>query len=74
MSEVRRLRNRVFHYEPIWHWQDLAQQHQDLLEAINWLNAAAAASIALVDRFPAVYGQGSAPYWQQYDQLHRSWP
>jgi hypothetical protein len=35
---LRRLRNRVFHYEPIWHWRDLSNQHEMLLEAISWLS------------------------------------
>ena len=27
LNRIRRLRNRVFHHEPIWHWQDLEQRH-----------------------------------------------
>lgn len=36
-EKIRRLRNRVFHHEPIWHWQNLADQHQGILEAIAWI-------------------------------------
>jgi len=27
IERVRRLRNRVFHHEPIWHWSNLAEHH-----------------------------------------------
>jgi len=74
MSGIRRLRNRVFHHEPIWHWQNLLQQHQDMLEAISWLDRAIADTVLLFDRFPTVYVQGSAPYGQQINQLHQNWP
>jgi len=74
LSELRRLRNRVFHHEPIWHWQNLPQLHRDLLEAVAWLDRAMADSIKLFDRFPAVYAQGRAPYRRQLEQLEQSWP
>jgi len=74
MSAIRRLRNRVFHHEPIWHWQNLLQQHQDMLEAISWLDRAIADTVLLFDRFPTVYVQGSTPYGQQINQLHQNWP
>jgi hypothetical protein len=38
LQQVRNLRNRVFHHEPIWHWRDLPDQHKELVEAINWIN------------------------------------
>lgn len=74
MSEIRRLRNRVFHHEPIWHWQNLRKQHEDLVEAIGWLDRAMIDTITLFDRFPAVYGQGSSLYRGQIEQLDQNWP
>jgi hypothetical protein len=74
LSELRRLRNRVFHHEPIWHWQNLPQLHRDLLETIYWLDRAMSSSILLFDRFPAVFTEGRAPYRRQLEQLERSWP
>jgi hypothetical protein len=73
-SELRRLRNRVFHHEPIWHWSNLAQQHGDLLEAIRWLDTAMADTTVLFDRFRTVHGGGSSPHRQQLEQLHQRWP
>jgi hypothetical protein len=49
------LRNRVFHHEPIWYWRDLAQQHAQLLETINWINPAMRSLIGVLDRFPGVH-------------------
>jgi hypothetical protein len=57
-QRIRTLRNRIFHHEPIWYWQDLRQQHADILEAIAWIEPAARDLVAAVDNFPAVYGTG----------------
>ncbi len=35
--KVRQLRNRIFHHEPIWYWQDLPQQHEQILECVTRL-------------------------------------
>lgn len=37
-SDIKRLRNRIFHYESIWHWKDLQEQHNDILRAIHWID------------------------------------
>ena len=58
-NEVRRLRNRVFHHEPIWYWP-LPDKHQRLLEAIHWIEPTMGELIAAVDRFPHVYTKGTA--------------
>lgn len=59
---VRRLRNRVFHHEAIWHWADLADQHAQMLEAINWISADALSLAASMDQFASIHAQrpGSA--------------
>jgi hypothetical protein len=59
---LRRLRNRVFHYEPIWHWRDLRQQHELLLEAIAWLSPELLRLASATDRFPVTYANG----WRAY--------
>lgn len=63
-TKIRRLRNRVFHHEPIWHWHDLALQHLQIQEAIAWIEPAAYDLTKTLDRFPAVHGQSSAPLEQ----------
>ena len=57
-ERIRRLRNRIFHHEPIWYWHDLANQHQDILEAIAWIEPAARDFVAVIDKFPDVYQNG----------------
>jgi hypothetical protein len=59
---LRRLRNRVFHYEPIWHWRDLSNQHEMLLEAISWLSPELLRLASATDRFPVTYANG----WRSY--------
>lgn len=62
LDRIRHLRNRVFHYEPIWHWKDLSQQHDELLKAVGWISPALRRTLAVMDRFPEVYEQGYEPY------------
>lgn len=59
-ERIRRLRNRVFHHEPIWHWHDLPDQHQEILDAIAWMEPAARDFVAAIDRFPSLYQGGIA--------------
>ena len=62
LNQVRKLRNRVFHYEPVWHWKNLEQHHADILEAIAWMSPSMRVIVRLQDRFPGVYRLGSSVY------------
>jgi hypothetical protein len=62
MNGIRRLRNRIFHHEPIWYRATLVQDHMDILEAIRWIDPVFERTIATIDRFPAVYQQGIPHY------------
>ena len=64
-NKIRKLRNRVFHHEPIWHWRDLGQQHQELLEALEWLSPELHQVAQANDRFPGVHAAGTAPFRTQ---------
>ena len=55
---IRRLRNRVFHYEPIWNRANLAQDHRDILEAITWISPTLGDTVQHFDRFPSVLADG----------------
>jgi hypothetical protein len=57
-NKIRDLRNRVFHHEPIWYWNDLAQQHQDMLEALVWMAPAMKEMVMTIDRFEETYNNG----------------
>ncbi|VAW57192.1 hypothetical protein MNBD_GAMMA07-1994 [hydrothermal vent metagenome] len=54
-NKIRNLRNRVFHHEPIWYWQDLQQQHKDILSALRWISPEMSDLVMTVDRFDVVY-------------------
>lgn len=56
-SKIRALRNRVFHFEPIWHWKDLLQQHDEIVEAIKWIDPALQ-DLVQIERFNEVYSMG----------------
>lgn len=63
LNKIRELRNRVFHYEPVWHWDDLVQQHREILETIGWVSSDMRTYASNMDRFSAVYHmtQSSVP-------------
>lgn len=52
---IRQLRNRVFHYEPIFDDPDLQHRHQQIIEAVNWINPTMGDILRGVDRFPLIY-------------------
>lgn len=62
LNKIRYLRNRVFHYEPIWHWSDLRRQHDGIIEVTSWLNGVAAGLAEAEDRFVDVYQGGPQRY------------
>lgn len=62
LTKTRRLRNRVFHHEPVWHYRDLVEQHDAIIEATGWMCPELAQAVSLFDRFPEVYGTGVEPY------------
>lgn len=65
VNRLRQLRNRVFHHEPIWHWQDLPQRHRDAIELLGWFNPEAARILQHTDRFQQIYQQGPAALIQE---------
>lgn len=64
LQRTRQLRNRIFHYEPIWYWNNLEGYHREILELIRWINPEMAGLVELADRFPSVYAQGPE-VWRQ---------
>lgn len=53
LNRIRFLRNRTFHYEPIWHWKDLPQQHSCIIYLIKSLSISAAQYLEPLDDFNA---------------------
>lgn len=73
LDRIRRLRNRVFHHEPIWHLPDLQQRHQEILETIGWISPAMLAMTRLLDRFSTVYTGGAQPYATELENIAQDW-
>lgn len=38
LNDIRNLRNRIFHHEPIWHWNNLGEFVDNLKNCILWMN------------------------------------
>ena len=73
LDRIRRLRNRVFHHEPIWHLPDLERRHEEILETIGWVSPAMLAITQLLDRFPNVYTTGPQPYTEELENISQNW-
>jgi hypothetical protein len=54
LTQIRLLRNRIAHHEPILHW-DLRKHHQALRDLTAWLSPPAFDWSQHLDRFEAVY-------------------
>ena len=66
-QNLRRLRNRVFHHEPLWNWPNLMQRHNEAREALGWMCPEFRDLTDAIDRFPTVYNQG-IPHYKQHLQ------
>jgi hypothetical protein len=58
IDRIRIIRNRVMHYEPIWHRARLTDDHSAILEALRWISPDMHDTIAMCDRFLLVHGGG----------------
>jgi hypothetical protein len=70
-QKVRDLRNRVFHHERTLHWQDLNDQHDNMLQLVGWMNPEMEEMARILDRFSQIRGDGLDP-WLEKIQTH--WP
>lgn len=59
-AQLRILRNRVFHHEPIWHWPNLPDIVRESEMWLMWLSPDVARLHGLLDRFHNVYTAGVA--------------
>jgi hypothetical protein len=62
MNQVRKLRNRVFHHEPIWWWKNLPQQYAALTETISWFEPALSRVLPDAHTFNEVHAKGPAAF------------
>jgi len=61
LHEVRELRNRAAHHEPLWD-RNIAERHRRMLELLRWMNRKVADGLTLLDPFPGVLKLGPADY------------
>jgi len=68
IQQIRDLRNRVFHHEPIWQWNDLMLRHQAMLELLEWLCPVQKNLLLNKERFVEVHNGG----WEAFRD-HVDW-
>lgn len=78
MHALRKLRNRVFHHEPIWGLSDLPRRHAELRETLMWFDPALPALLPSQHTFEEIHAQGSLFYEQDVSdgdlQPHDEYP
>jgi hypothetical protein len=53
LNEVRHLRNRIFHHEPIWR-RNLREDYEKIIELVQWMSPEVARTLRSAERFPHV--------------------
>ena len=56
LNGIRKFRNRIFHYEPIWYF-DLEARHTEMIEAIGWIEPSMVDLLSPIDPFPQNFTQ-----------------
>jgi len=59
-NDLRMLRNRVMHHEPIWYRQNLYQEWEGIIEAIGWISPVTRDGTLLIDHFDDTFRNGKA--------------
>ncbi len=57
-DDVRRLRNRITHAEPVWNRPRLLQHHAEIIDAIGWISPPLRDQLTAFDRFLDTYHNG----------------
>jgi hypothetical protein len=68
LQEIRELRNRAAHHEPLWD-RDVAYRHGRMLEVLGWMNRNVVGALNLLDPSPAVFQTGAAGYRAHAERL-----
>lgn len=68
LHEIRELRNKIAHHEPIWD-RDLAEDYRMILDTLGWMNPGMVRAVVSQDPFPEVLAAGHAPFRIRADVL-----
>ncbi|HEX2080431.1 MAG TPA: hypothetical protein VHG08_22200 [Longimicrobium sp.] len=68
LHEIRELRNRIAHHDPIWDL-DLASRYDRILEILGWMSTRIVDAVRDLDRFPAVLAGGPEAYRVEAERL-----
>lgn len=68
-DSIRRLRNRVSHYEKLSDRRDLVEVHRRIYQCMGWINDDLPTVIASTDRFNEVHALGIEPYRRRITNL-----
>jgi len=55
LDSIRKIRNRVFHYEPIYFLPDLENLHFSIIETIGWFSSDLKNIVTQMDQFPRLH-------------------
>lgn len=69
-NDIRELRNRVAHHEPIYDDPGLMHKHDQIIEGIRWMNRDLHAFARRIDRFHTVYTTETRNYVRDTIVLH----
>lgn len=64
LDQLRELRNRVSHHEPIWD-RPLLKRHAEIIETIGWMNHGVAAAAEALSKLPDVFNAGPREFRSQ---------
>ncbi|ACB00926.1 MULTISPECIES: Abi family protein [Cyanophyceae] len=54
-TSIRKLRNKIFHHDPIWKDRNLQAEYDNILEAIQWMSPVLYETTKELSRFPDIY-------------------
>jgi hypothetical protein len=69
LNRIKFLRNRVFHYEPVWHWKDLLDQHNSLIKIIKYISPSASEYLCIFDQLRETYSNGKSQIESRLNKL-----
>lgn len=58
LSQIRKLRNRIFHHQQIWQLPALSKQKESILHVVSWIEPEVLAYCKSLDKFDEIYSAG----------------